>query len=507
MHPFRKKIFPALGFFSISLCPIFDEPAYAHTILEFYNPYYLIGAAAAVILSFVIFSLFWKHPSLAESYPRYDLLEHKAFVTILSSGKQSLRIVEGFSVFCLFLIIATGMAGSQEQRWNITPLFFWFGIWFGLALMQILGGNVWHSLNPWRISFEWVERAFYRGRRKRAPLFSYPRGLGVWPAFFLFLSFAWFESIHPLSQSPGLLSQLVIAYSLITWCAMYLFGKNVWLSRGEFISVVFSLFSQLSPTEAKIRDENICRSCPLDCRKEGGECIDCYECYSQSTRKEFNLRPYGVGLLRSKPTRVGEMMVILLLLAGGMFKGLMETYAWKKLWLNLGIQLDLSEYALWYNTLGFFCFFLLVVGVYFGFSYLIKIFSNSGEKIGEVALFFIPSLLPVATVFHFAHKFEDFAENIQQFYKILSDPFGFGWNLFGTRLHSVVRPDLFWVWHGQVLAVIIAHVFAVYFAHILALRFYGDSGVAIKSQIPMLALMVTYTVSGLWILSTIPQVA
>jgi hypothetical protein len=69
-----------------------------------------------------------------------------------------------------------------------------------------------------------------------------------------------------------------------------------------------------------------------------------------------------------------------------------------------------------------------------------------------VALFFSSSLLPVAAVFHFAYNLEDVFKNIQQFYKILSDPFGFGWDLFGTRLHSVIHPNLFWVWYGQLAA-------------------------------------------------------
>lgn len=42
---------------------------------------------------------------------------------------------------------------------------------------------------------------------------------------------------------------------------------------------------------------------------------------------------------------------------------------------------------------------------------------------------------------------------------------------------------------------------AVYLAHVVALRLFEDYRRALWSQLPMLALMVSYTVFSLWILS------
>jgi len=41
----------------------------------------------------------------------------------------------------------------------------------------------------------------------------------------------------------------------------------------------------------------------------------------------------------------------------------------------------------------------------------------------------------------------------------------------------------------------------VYISHLIALRQYEDTGRALRSQIPMLVLMILYTVSSLWIIS------
>jgi hypothetical protein len=52
-----------------------------------------------------------------------------------------------------------------------------------------------------------------------------------------------------------------------------------------------------------------------------------------------------------------------------------------------------------------------------------------------------------------------------------------------------------------VTLVVAGHVIAVYLAHAVALREFGSRRLAALSQIPMLALMVAYTMLSLWILA------
>jgi hypothetical protein len=48
---------------------------------------------------------------------------------------------------------------------------------------------------------------------------------------------------------------------------------------------------------------------------------------------------------------------------------------------------------------------------------------------------------------------------------------------------------------------VVGHVIAVYLAHAISLRLLHDPGRAFRSQLPMLALMVLYTITSLWILA------
>ena len=91
----------------------------------------------------------------------------------------------------------------------------------------------------------------------------------------------------------------------------------------------------------------------------------------------------------------------------------------------------------------------------------------------------------------------------QMIVSLLSDPLGWGWNLFGTAdfepRYGIVGAGF--VWYSQVALIVAGHVIAVYLAHSISLRLLRDPGRALRSQLPMLVLMVLYTMTSLWILA------
>lgn len=87
--------------------------------------------------------------------------------------------------------------------------------------------------------------------------------------------------------------------------------------------------------------------------------------------------------------------------------------------------------------------------------------------------------------------------------RFASDPLGFGWNFLGTARY---RPDIGIVgarfaWYTAVIAIVLGHIIAVYVAHAVALRKFPDGRAALRSQIPVLVLMVSYTMVSLWIIA------
>jgi uncharacterized membrane protein len=85
---------------------------------------------------------------------------------------------------------------------------------------------------------------------------------------------------------------------------------------------------------------------------------------------------------------------------------------------------------------------------------------------------------------------------------LASDPFGLGWDLFGTRNYFVRGLiDARVVWYVSVAAIVAGHIAALYIAHSQALREFPDRRSAQRSQWPMLVLMVGYTMLSLWIIA------
>jgi hypothetical protein len=109
------------------------------------------------------------------------------------------------------------------------------------------------------------------------------------------------------------------------------------------------------------------------------------------------------------------------------------------------------------------------------------------------------SLVPFAIAYQVAHYDTCLLIRGQGIISQLSDPFGWGWNLFGTADYEVRigNVDAAFVGYSQVVVIVAGHVIAVYLAHLISLRFYGDPKRALRSQFPMLALMILYATSSL----------
>src|SRR5690606_14788705 len=118
------------------------------------------------------------------------------------------------------------------------------------------------------------------------------------------------------------------------------------------------------------------------------------------------------------------------------------------------------------------------------------------------------SIVPIALAYHITHYLTALLVDGQYGLAALSDPFGLGWNLFGTAdMHvsaGIVAgaQSAWWLWNCQAGAIIAGHVLAVLVSHSLAWRLYGDTRRAVLSQAPLTLLMVAYTVFGLWLLAT-----
>lgn len=498
----RRVLILTLALFLLS--PLVPATAFAHGLGQSYDLplplwLYLYGAGAAVLVSFVPIALFASGKGGEDApyrYPRLNLLRVGPLRAVLA-GRATLLGLRLLSVGLFLLVVLTGLFGRQVSDANFAPTFVWIIWWVGFGFFTAFVGNLWPLVNPWKVLFEWAEALVRRlglgdSLEIRDP---YPASWGVWPAVGLYTVFIWVENVFWGSPTPVNIAVLALTYSVLTWGGMSVYGKETWLRGGEVFSVFFGLLGRFAPTEARVTDLKLCRECSGACGSAEKGCVNCYECFAKAPPedRELNLRPPAVGLARPEPVPPGGVFFVILVLAGVAYDGLLETPLWA----------DFRRATSMPQTLGLLVLPLVFLTAYLGFVKLSQLLGGGRGRLAPLAAAYVYSLVPIAIAYQVAHYYTLLLVQGQGIVRHVSDPFGWGWNLFGTGAFTI-NPAVVgaaFVWYSQVALIVAGHVIAVYLAHLVALRLFRDPGRALRSQLPMLALIILYTVFSLWIIS------
>ena len=456
--------------FAIALLALLPTPAFAHAsdrghVLLLPTGYYLISGAFAVAVSFLVLALlpaasldkFWRR-----RLPLFTLADGTSTTTGLLS----------FASFAI--LVASGFFGSRDPLSNPLPLVIWTLLWAGLTLLQGIFGDLWSWLNPWHGPWRLVSRLL--GTGDGGP-WRLPQWLGCWPAVVLFFAFAWFELIDPAPDDPARLAYAAGLYWSFSFLAMLAFGYRDWSRSGEFLTIFFSMVARFAPVE---RDEN-------------GRLSLCWP---------------AAKLLAAEPLPPGGIAFLLLALSSVSFDGLSKTFFWLGLFGVNPLEFPGRTAVIGSGSLGLVLTFGLLAAVFLFAVWLGQRLAGSDQPFGQAAGLLVWSIVPIALAYHVAHYLTALLVDGQYALASLSDPFGLGWNLFGTADLQVEAgivagaESAWWLWNIQAAAIILGHVLAVLIAHSFAWRLHPQPGRATLSQFPLTLLMIAYTVFGLWLLAT-----
>ena len=486
-------------------------PAHAHGFGERYDlplplSLFVISGAVAVALSFVVAAVFLRAGANHARYPRYNLLRLAPVRWVASSPFTA--TLKTLSVVLTLYVIVGALIGNERAALNPAPAAIYVAFWVGLSFFTALFGNLWALVNPWKAAWGFLERAFEAlAPGSRLSLHRrYPTRIGPWPAVLVFVGFAILETVAAEAAGPRALGWILVLYTAYNFVGMYVYGREVWLRNAEGFTVVYGFMARFSVTEVRSPTSR-CRRCTSDGRCSSGEsdCVDCYECYARTApaQRQFNLRPPCVGLNRLGVVTLTVVFHVILLLSTVSFDGLSATPEW--LVFTGQFLLQSPQYGGYIaNLIG-----ALGLPVVFGLLFALTcaaIAALSGQTEpdpGQLLRRFTFSLLPIALAYHFAHFLGFLLINGQRFIVLASDPFGWGWDLFGTAdaiINIGVLSPVF-IWYFSILAIVVGHIAGVYLAHVQATRIYPTRRAALLSQVPMLVLMVCYTCASLWIIS------
>jgi hypothetical protein len=427
------------------------------------------GGAIVLVLSFAALGALWREPRLEgrlDGRPLPEALQR----FLLSPG---LRIAAGTVSFALFLIVlAACFLGEQDSRVNLGPTFIWVVFWLTLVPVVVIFGNVWRILSPWRAAADAAAWLTQRGGQSWEPT-PYPQRLGRWPAASLLFLFTAFELAYDSPSDPATLGFAAFIYSVITWFGMYTYGREAWSRRGDAFSVYFELLSRLSPFGVRSGEDG---------------------------RRRIVVRRPLAGLTE-RDAVPGTLAFVAVMLGSVGFDGLSRTARWL-VWrydvITSGTMGDLLGMLM--NLGGLIATILVVAAAYLGAIAVARHVSRSDLPLAGLFVF---SLVPIALAYNVAHYFSLLINQWQYAIRMASDPLGRGWDLFGTADFptklSLLSPKT--IWYAQVTALVVGHVLGLVLAHDRAVSVFRSARLALRTQYAMLALMVLYTVGGLWVLS------
>ena len=456
---------------------------------------YLLVGGGVVVASFVGTRLFAARVSVGGNgaYARLNLLTSPLRRVIASPAPiAALKVA---AVGLLMVTIVAGMVGRSTLPATIVWLYFGAGV----AILSALVGNVWVVINPWKTVYELAERRFPQLQGAGQ---EWPEGYGIWPALALFAAYRWAELALPERSDPETLAMLIIVYSVVTFTAMWYFGKHTWLRFGDPFSVFFRLLSKLSPTEVRVRDCAECDVCDCWCESGSGGCVDCYDCFELAgdRQREVNLRPYGAGLEGGRWPDAGEMPFILFIFSSLAFAGLRISRPWGDLADSFALETT-AQYVS-FDTLGLLGLFAAALVAYYLVSLLLRALTGPDRASEELGVSLVYALLPIAVAYTIAHYLRFLMVDGQKIISLASDPFGLSWDLFGTAGYRIDfgLPETLHLWSLQVGGLFLAAVLSVYLVYRIASQTLSGRWEALRGQMSSTVFAAGYMILSLWLL-------
>lgn len=420
-------------------------------------------------MSFVLLGVLWKQPQLAVRAPGRALAQPVSRL-VLGPGRIAAQIV---SVAVFVLVWTAALVGDTDPFRNLAPTWIYVVFWLGVPALSVAFGNVWRALSPWRAIADGYVWAWERTRGDARPLAEYPDWLGRWPAAASLLAFVALELAYADPASPRALAFAIALYTYVTLFGMASFGRDTWEARGEGFAVLFGLLARIAPLHAV--DDRI------------------------------RLRMPFTGLAGNDRIP-GSVAFIAVMLGSVLFDGYSRTSMWQDLLADAEAPYivdrpGLGELIVTAISLGGLLACVLLVALAFEAACAVARWTVNAPR--SLVADFLQSLVPIAFAYLLAHYFSLFVIQGQFAVPLLSDPLGRGWDVLGTADVvpdlTVITPNL--TWYVQVGALVVGHVAGLAVAHDRAVTIFAERDHAVRSQVAILALMVLYTVAGMWVLS------
>lgn len=455
MHPTSQHLVPLHGIGSRGDLP-----------LPF--SYVVIGAAAALVISFVILFFAWRRPRFATVHG----IPLRGLTRVVDHAV--VRAIAQLAILALYAWAGLALGAGQDRLTNPAFGFVYVWMWVGLVPLSIVGGQFWRATNPLRTIHRGL--CFLARVEPDQGLVTLPRRLGVWPAAFGLFGFGWLELVQPDRTTVSVLRLWAVAWLVVLVLGAVIFG-NRWIAAADPFEAYASTVARLSPWQ----------------RVEG----------------QIRLGNPLAGLSSWDPP-AGSAAVVAVLLGSTAFDSFSNTSGWIQ-----SVQ-DSALDSIWW-TAGGLVTMIAIVAVTFALASMgMARFAPARHRAWDYPRLMAGSVVPIVIGYVVAHYTTLLVLEGQRTAINLSDPLGRGWNVFGSAemgVNSAIFNHPTAVAVIQLAAVMFGHILGIVIAHEKALLHTGQGQGSASSnrskrhgtrillaQLPMLAVMVFYTCSGLLLL-------
>lgn len=368
--------------------------------------------------------------------------------SVLKSRYPQLAMMVILLAGYLFAILA-GFIGTPVGSHNFAIVFVWIAWWAILILAAVpFFGRGWCSVCPIPLPGEWLQRGAVS-----TPPMRPPRGLGlrwpkplrnIWLQNASFLLLALFSSV--LLTLPRLTAIVLAAMLFLALGLSLIFERRAFCRYLCPVGGFIGLYSQAAPIELRIKDKRVCATCkgkpcyngspigygcPWDVFPGGltknTYCGLCLECLRTCPHDNIavNLRPFAADLTQPSARLDESFKAFIMLGAAMVYAGILLGP-----WGTLKDAVYPIGSSSWFLYAAAFLVLLLVV--------LPGLFALGIPKKGGISLFkrrfasLSTALIPLGLMFWVAFSLSFVFTNASYILVVLSDPFGLGWNLFGT---------------------------------------------------------------------------
>ena len=413
------------------------------------------GAAAALAVSFIVLALAWRKPrydaaTQGRPVPRWwqDTVDGPVFGwTLRGLG--------------LAFFLYVGWAAVAGPDLVVNPFFgvVYVWLWVGLVPMSLLFGPFFRSVSPVRTIHLLLSRAM-RTDPERGVV-RLPDWVGLWPATLGLFAFVWMELVYPESTYLVPLRLWFAVYLAITFLGAAVFG-SCWLAAADPFEVFSTLVGHLAVIGRRADGRLVLRS-PL-------------------------------ANLDGVPPSPGLVGVVSVLFGSTAF----DSFKDSSHWLTFVQSVEVNREVVNTVALVVFC---LIVGVTFAAATM-STGVRAGTRRRALPDQFAHAVVPIVVGYVTAHYLSYFVVVGQTTLIQLSDPMVDGSNYLGTAGLAVsywiiAHPSLLAA--VKVVAVVTGHVVGVVASHDRAIKLLPPRH-QLTGQLPLLAVMVFYTVAGLLLL-------